>query len=80
MPNKTCRVHEVRALPIVEQPLVGDFNALGYRYILYKILENASPSADKCETWRKQNKDVVRSLEAATLHEGERLKQALTGL
>ena len=79
-PTKLVEYMRAGVIPIVEQPLIGDFEALGYRYILVKdFLEDAHPCSAECEIWRKQNTDIVSTLEAATLEESEKLRQALTG-
>jgi len=68
-------------VPIVEQALVGDFAALGYRYVLLRdFLNNTVPSHLDLENWRRDNEKVVSALESTTIREFERLKRSLVSL
>jgi glycosyltransferase involved in cell wall biosynthesis len=74
-PTKMVEYLWAGVIPIVEMPHVGDFEAVGYRYILRKDFVNLSiPDRSELEAMRSTNQGVIASLRDLGMQELTRLK------
>lgn len=66
-PTKLIEYMQNGIIPIVLQPEIGDFNMLGYKYILKDDLINGHiPSLAEQEDMRKRNYEIIQSLNQKT--------------
>lgn len=67
-PTKLVEYLRFGVVPIVEQPLVGDFCELGYQYVLvHDFMAGRVPDAATLHLMRDQNRRVARRLEDLTM-------------
>ena len=63
-PTKLVEYMKAGIIPVVLQPEIGDFNRLGYKYILVSdLVEGKIPSDDELSKMRNINLDIIRNLE-----------------
>lgn len=62
-PTKLVEYLACGVVPIILQPKIGDFEALGFQYVLlHEFVSGQLPSRDKCEVMRGHNRKVVADL------------------
>jgi hypothetical protein len=63
-------------IPIVEQPFIGDFYEMGYKYILVHDFENGNlPDPTELDTMREHNRQIARRLEELSDAEFTRMRK-----
>ena len=74
-PTKLVEYMCAGIIPIVEQPLIGDFYERGYEYILVDEFESAEvPSLEKLENMRNHNFEVAQDLQELSRSEFLKMK------
>jgi hypothetical protein len=67
-PTKLVEYLRFGVVPIVEQPVIGDFCELGYKYIpVSAFIAGRVPDAAALEQWREKNRCVALRLEELTM-------------
>jgi hypothetical protein len=62
-PTKIIEYIQNGIVPVVLQPEIGDFNAMGYRYVLNEtLLQGNLPSRNKIEEMRTKNDNVMQRM------------------
>lgn len=78
-PTKLIEYLRSGVIPIVEQPLIGDFCELGYGYILLRdFVRGNLPDPAALDALREQNRRVARDLERLTADEFQAMKEEFT--
>jgi len=79
-PTKLVEYMCAGIIPIVEQPLIGDFYERGYEYILVDEFESAeAPSLEKLEDMRNHNFEVAQDLQELSRSEFLKMKVHFIG-
>jgi glycosyltransferase involved in cell wall biosynthesis len=75
-PTKLIEYLTYGLIPIVIQPEIGDFNDLGYKYILLEdLLEKELPSYQELEAMRLWNWSIIQNMSTEVSESKKKLKQ-----
>lgn len=80
-PTKLVEYMWAGIIPIVEQPLIGDFEEKGYKYVLVKdFVEGRVPEPPELDAMREHNLRVARQLEQLSMDQFTQLRRRHVGL
>lgn len=79
-PTKLVEYMWAGVVPIVEQPLIGDFNEKGYKYILLSnFVKGRVPKPEDLDVMREHNLRIAHQLEELSLDQFTRLRNRHVG-